>query len=181
LNAEYPDWRGLVRRHWHVIAMFALGGILAFAGAVYVFLWFVSNAQSSGMVPSMLGLWTMANLVTFIVYAVLWELLLIGVPIAIAAVIGWRWWKRIPREEWRGYRFSGRKRTSGGGGGSLLFFVAFCIKVFVDGKRNVPIATFTLDYVVGSIITILVLGLIIVGIPVTIGLAWWLSREPKKP
>ena len=67
MNAEYPDWRGLVRRHWHVIAMFALGGILAFAGAVYVFLWFVSNAQSSGMVPSMLGLWTMANLVTFIV------------------------------------------------------------------------------------------------------------------
>jgi len=133
------------------------------------------------MVPSILGLWTMANLVTFIVYAVLWELLLIGVPIAIAGVIGWRWWKRIPREEWRGYRFSGRKRTSGGGGASLLFFVAFCIKVFVDGKWNVPIATFTLDYVVGSIITILVLGLIIVGIPATIGLTWWISREPKKP
>lgn len=21
MNAEYPDWRGLVRRHWHVIAI----------------------------------------------------------------------------------------------------------------------------------------------------------------
>ena len=62
-----------------------------------------------------------------------------------------------------------------------MFFVAFCIKVFVDGKWNVPIATFTLDYVVASIITILVLGLIIVGIPATIGLTWWISREPKKP
>jgi hypothetical protein len=181
MSTEDSDWRGFMRRHWGAAAMFVLAVALAFIGAVYVFLWFVADAQSSGMVPGVLGLWTMANLVTFILYAVFWELLLIGVPIAIAAVVGWQWWKRLPEEERRGYHFGGRKRSEGGGGVSLLFFIAFCIKVFVDGKWNVPIATFTLDYVVGSMITILVWGLIMFGIPIAIGLTWWISREMKKP
>jgi hypothetical protein len=113
-------------------------------------------------------------------YAVFWELLLVGIPIVIAVVVGWRWWKRLPETE-RRFHFGGRKRSTGGGGGSLLLFIAFCIRVFVDGRWNVPIATFTLDYVVGSLITILVWGIIILGIPAAIGLTWWISREMKKP
>jgi len=181
MSKEDTDWRSFMRRHWRAAALLALAVSLAFIGAVYVFLWFAGNAQSSGMVPGTLGLWTMANLVSFILYAVFWELLLIGVPIAIAAVVAWQWWKRLPEEERRGYPFGGRKRSAGGGGVSLLFFIAFCIKVFVDGKWNVPIATFTLDYVVGSMITILVWGLVIFGIPIAIGLTWWIRREMKKP
>jgi len=182
MSTQDSGWRSFMRRHWGAIAIFVLAGALAFAGAIYVFLWFVGNAQSSGMVPSTLGLWTMANLVTFILYAVFWELLLIGVPMAIGALVGWLWWRRLPEEERLGYHFGGRSRSASGSGGvSLLFFIAFCIKVFIDGKWNVPIATFTLDYVVGSMITILVWGLIILGIPAAIALAWWISREMRKP
>jgi len=181
MSAQDSDWRGFMRRHWSAVAMFVLAAALAFIGAVYVFLWFVGNAQSSGIVPRVLGLWTMANLVTFILYAVFWELLLIGVPLAIAAVAAWQWWKRLPEKEWRGDQFGRRKRTAGGSGVSLLCFIAFCIKVFIDGKWNLPIATFTLDYVVGSMITILAWGLIIFGIPIAVGLIWWISREIKKP
>jgi hypothetical protein len=181
MSTEDSDWRGFMRRHWSAAAMFVLAVALAFIWAVYVFLWFVGNAQSSGMVPGILGLWTMANLVTFILYAILWELLLVGVPIAIVAVVGWQWWKRLPEEERRGDHFGGRKRSAGGGGVSLLFFIGFCVKVFIDGKWNVPIATFTLDYVVGSMITILVWGIIIFGIPIAVGLIWWISRGMKKP
>lgn len=169
-----------MKKHWRMATVFALGAALVFAGSVYVFLWFVGNAESSGQVPMTLGLWTMSHLVTFIVYAVLWELLLVGIPIAIAAVAGWQWWKRLPEPE-RKFHFGGRKRSTGGGGGSLLLFIAFCIKVFIDGRWNVPIATFTLDYIVGSMITILVWGIIILGIPAAIGLAWWISHEMKKP
>ena len=113
-------------------------------------------------------------------YAVFWELLLVGVPIAIVVVLVWLWWKRLPEEERRGGQFGGRKRSAGGGV-SLLFFIGFCLKVFIDGKWNVPIAAFSLDYVVGSLITILVWGVIIFGIPIAIGLIWWISREMKKP
>jgi hypothetical protein len=182
MSTGSSEWRNFVRRHWHAVATFVVAGALAFVGAIYVFLWFVGSAQSSGMVPVTLGLWTMGNLANFILYAIFWELLLIGVPAAIGVVVGWQWWKRLPDEERRGYHFGGRSRSAGGGGGaSLLFFIAFCIKVFVDGRWNVAIATFTLNYVVDSMITILVWGLIILGIPIAIGLTWWISREMKKP
>ncbi len=177
------DWRGFVRRHWEAVAAFVAAGALAFAGAVYVFLWFVANAQSSGMVPRTLGLWTMANLVAFTLYAVFWELLLVGAPVAIAAAAGWQWWwKRLPAEERRGYYLGRASRSTGGGGGaSLLFFIAFCIKLYIDGKWNTAIATFSVDYVVGSMVTILVWTLIVFGIPTVVALAWWLRREMRKP
>jgi hypothetical protein len=157
-----------------------VGVALAFAWAVYVFLWFVSGVQSSNLVPGTLGLWTIGTLVTFIVYAILWELLLVGIPVAIGGVLGWQWWRRLPETERMDYHVGGRKRATGGGGG-LLLFIVFCVKVYIDGKWNVPIASFTLDYVVGSLLIILVLGVIIVGIPAAIGLTWWIRRETKTP
>jgi fatty acid desaturase len=181
-GAEGSDWRRFTRRHLGVIAVLAVACVLAFAGAVYVFWWFAGNAQSTGLVPGTLGLWTMGNLVNFILYTIFWELLLVGIPVAVGAVIGWLWWKRLPEEERKGHHFGGRSRSAGGGSGvSFLFFIAFCVKVFIDGKWNAPIATFTLDYVVGSIITILEWGLVIFGIPGAIALAWWIRRETKKP
>jgi len=174
-------WR-FMRRHWRAVAIFVVACALALAGAVYVFLWFVKNAQSTGLVPASLGLWTMANLVTFILHAIFWELLLIGIPVAIGAVASWMWWRRLPDEERRGYHFFGRRsRTTGGSGGlSFLFFIAFCIKVYLDGKWNVAIATWTLNYVVDSMVLILEWALVIVGIPIAIGVIWWISHEARK-
>jgi hypothetical protein len=57
------DWSRFLRKHWKIFAVFVVATILAVAGAVYVFLWFTGNAQSTGLVPSTLGLWTMSHLV----------------------------------------------------------------------------------------------------------------------
>ncbi len=174
-------WKPFLRKHWNIVAIFVVASILAFAAAVYVFLWFVGQAQSTGLVPSTLNLWTMGHMVTFILYALFWELLFIGIPVGIGAVAGWQWWKRLPTEEKKEYHFGKRSRTTGGGGGvSLLFFIAFCIKVFIDGNWNVAISTWTLDYVVGSMITILIWTAIILGIPMAIGLIWWIHHEMNK-
>src|SRR5712692_764377 len=107
-GVEGSRGRRFMRKHWRAVAAFAVAVVLAAAGAVYVFLWFVENAQTTGLVPRTLGLWTMANLVTFILYAVFWELLLIAVPVAIGAVVAWQWWKRLPAEERTGYRLSAK-------------------------------------------------------------------------
>ena len=175
-------WKIFLRKHWSIVALFAVLAGLVFAGAVYVYLWFVGDAQASGLVPSSLGMWSMGNVVTFILHLIFWELLLIGIPVAIGAVIGWQWWKRLPEEEKKEYHFFGKRSrtTSGGSGISLLFFIAFCIKVYVDGKWDAAIATWTLDYVVNSMITILVWSLIIIGIPIAIGALWWLHHEITK-
>src|SRR5215510_12709810 len=92
-------WKRFARKHWRIVAVFAVLAVLVLVGSVYVFLWFVSNAQSSGLVPSLLGLWTMRNVVDFILHAIFWELLFIGIAVVIGGLIGWQWWKRLPSEE----------------------------------------------------------------------------------
>ena len=177
---EGYGWKRFMRRHWGIVVLFAAACILAVAGAVYVFWWFVGVAQSTNLVPSSLGLWTMGNLLAFILNAIFWELLLIGIPVVIGAVVAWLWWRRLPAEERIGYHFGKRGRSTGGSGGvSLLFFIAFLIKVYVDGKWDVPIGTFTLGYVVGSMITILVYVAVIFGIPAAIAATWWIRRKMK--
>ena len=175
-------WGKFLRKHWKIFAIFVLAIILAFVGAVYVFLWFVGNAQSTGLVSATLGMWTMNNLVMFILHAIFWELLLIGVPVIIGAVIGWQWWKRLPDEEKMEYHLFGKGSRSSRAGGAFspLLFIAFAIKVYVDGNWNTAISTYTLDYVVGSMITILIWIVAIFAIPAVIGIIWWIRHEMNK-
>lgn len=168
-----------MRRHPSAFAIFVLAGALVVAGAVCVFLWFVGDAQSTGLVPTTLGLWTMSEVVSFILHVIFWEILLVGVPVAIGAVTGWLWWRRLPYEERVGYHFGGRSRSAGGGGVSLLLFIAFCIKLYIDGKWNAPIGSLTVNYVVGSMVLILEWALVVFGIPASIVAIWWLSRKTK--
>jgi hypothetical protein len=176
------DWKRFIRKHWKVVAAFVVAGILAVIGAIYVFLWFTVDAQTTGLVPSILGLWSMANVVSFILHLIFWELLLIGIPVIIGAVVGWQWWKRIPEAEKNQYHLSGKPSRSRDAGGavSTLLFVAFAIKVYVDGNWNAAISTYTLDYVVGSIIIILIWIGAISAIPAVIGVVWWIRHETEK-
>jgi hypothetical protein len=186
-NKKEPEknaniWKKFMKTHWNMFIYWIITGILVVIGAILIFLWFIDIAKSTNLVPIILGQWSMGNLVTFILHLIFWELLIIGIPIAIAAIVGWIWWKRIPDEERKEYQFFGKRsrKENGGGGISFLFFVAFCIKVYIDGKWNIAIASWTLDYVVDSIISIIFWGAIIFGIPaIIIGLAW-LSYEIKK-
>ncbi len=176
------DWKKFLKKHRNIVVAVIIAGVLAFAAAIYVFWWFVGDAQSTGLVPSTLAQWTMANLVFFILHAIFWELILIGIPVAIGAVAGWQWWKRLPDEEKKEYRFFGKrsKTTGGGGGASALFFIAFVIKIYVDGNWNVAMSTWTINYVVGSMIAIIAWAALILGIPAAIVGIWWLGRQMKK-
>lgn len=177
------DWKRFLGRHWRIVALFVVAIILLLIGAIYVFLWFVGDAQSTGLVPSTLDQWTMGHLVSFILHLVFWELVFIGVPAVIGAVAGWQWWRRLPAEDKKAFRSSGKRSraANGGNGVSLLLFIAFAIKVSVDGNWNVPISAWTLDYVVDSMITILIWIAAIFGIPIAIGIVLWIRHEMKKP
>ena len=175
-------WKKFFKSHWKVAALFVVAVVLATVGAVYVYLWFVGEAQASAMVPSTLGLWAMGDVVTFMLHLILWELVIIGIPAGIGAVIGWQWWKKLPDEEKKEYHFFDKssRTTSGGSGISLLFFIGFCIKVFIDGNWDVAISAWPLDYVVESMITILIWSVIIFGVPMAIGAIWWIHHEITK-
>lgn len=179
IENDSDDWKKFLKKHWNMLAFWITAAILATIGAVLVFLWFVGDAQSTSLIPMLLAQWTINHLITFILHLLFWELILIGIPVAIAAIIGWLWWKKIPDVERDQYHFFGkRSRTENGGSGiSFLFFVVFCIKVYIDGNWNIPIATWTLDYVVDSTITILFWSAIVFGIPALIIGLIYLSRQ----
>ncbi len=181
--AESEDWRKFIREHWAMFAVFVVAGVLAFAGAVYVLWWFTESAQASGLVPSTLDFWTMNNVLMFVLHLIFWELVLVGIPVAVGAVLGWQWWKRLPEEERKRHKFGrGSRSRNAGGAISPLLFVVFAIKVYVDGNWNTAISTWTLDYVVDSMITILIWITAIFAIPAIVGLVWWVRHEmSKKP
>ena len=170
-----------VRKHWTAITVFVVAGIFAVAGAVYVFWWFTGNAQKINLVPSTLNLWTMNNMLWFILHLVFWELVLIGIPVAVGGVLGWQWWKRLPAEEKKEHMFGKRSRSRDVGGViSPLLSIAFAIKVYIDGNWNSAISSWTLDYVVGSMITILIWIAAIFAVPAIIGVIWWIRHEASK-
>jgi len=186
-EAELDDgneiWRRFLRKNWTAVAVFVAAAVLASISAVLVYLWVVGNAQSTGLVPSILAQWAMAHIVTFLLRLILWEILFIGIPVIVAALVGWPWWRRLPSEERKENRLFGtRSRATSGGGGSIsvLVFVAFCIKVFIDGKWNAPIASWTFDYLVYSLFWSVIWILIIFGIPIAFGIIWWISYKMKK-
>ncbi len=178
------DWKRFIRKHWVAFAAFVVGAVLAVAGAVYVFWWFTGNAQTVGLVPSALSAWSMGSLVTFFLHGIFWELILIGIPVAIGAVIGWQWWKHLPAEEKKAHMFGKHSKSRNAGGAfPTLLFIAFAIKVFVEGYWNVAFSNtsvWNLDYVVGSMITILIWIAAIATIPAIVGVVWWITHENKK-
>ena len=180
-------WKKFLRKHLKMLVIFIVAAIVVVAGAILVFLWFTGNAQATGLIPTTLGLWTMGSLVSFLLWLILWEFLLIGIPIIIAlAAIYFLWWKKLPSEEKeeyrRGHLFFGKhsKRSDGGNAISFIVFIGFIIKVYIDGKWNTSFATWTFDYLIYSILWIIIGIVIIFGIPVVLGGTWWIHREMKK-
>src|SRR2546425_9383006 len=157
-------WRKFLRRHWRMLVLFAAGAILVSTGAILVALWFVGDAQSTGLVPRTLGQWTMGSLVAFLLRLILWEFLLVGVPTILAAVAAWQWWKKLPGEEMSEFRFFDRRlrATRRGGSLSLPGLVAFFIQGFTGGKWDVGFAGLTFEFLVDSLLLGLILGFVII-------------------
>ena len=81
-------WKKFLRKHWNMLVYWIITAIIAAIGTILVYLWFVGDAQSTNLVPVTLGQWTMAHMITFILHLILWELLIIGIPVAITAIAG---------------------------------------------------------------------------------------------
>lgn len=184
---EDKVWKIFIKRHWKMFAIFVTIAIIAIIGAISVFRWFVGDAQSTGLVPEILGEWTIGYIVTFLLNLLLWEVLFIGIPVLIVVVaMILLWWKKLPEEERMEYRkghlFSGRssKISDAGGGISFLVFVFFVMKVWMDGNWDLAFATWKLNYLINSWITALIWVLIIFAIPIGLGIIWWIHNQIKK-
>jgi len=186
LESEEKIWKKFLRNHWKMLVLFVVAAILVITGAILVFLWFIGDAQATGLIPATLGLWAMGHLVTFLLHLIFWEILFIGIPVIITILaIYFLLWKKIPDDERKEYRrkhLFGKpsRRSDGGNAISFIVFVGLIIKVYLDGKWNTAFADWTFDYLVSSILWIFIVIVIIVGIPMALGGTWWLRCEMKK-
>ena len=186
VDNEEKIWKKFLNKHLQMFVLFIGIAIVAIIGAIYVFLWFVGDAQSTDLVPTILGSWTMGHLISFLLNLIFWEILIIGIPVIIViAAIYFLWWKQLPDAERKEYKkkhlFGKSSRTRDGGGiFSLFVFILFVIKVYLDGNWDLPFANWEFNYLVYSYLTVLIWILIIIGIPMLLGLIWWITSGRKK-
>ncbi len=185
-EAEEEIWKKFLRKHWKMVVIIAGAIVGAAIGAVFVFLWVKTTTVAATPALATLGNWTMGYGMTFFLSILLWEFLIIGLPlIAAVIVILILWWYKLPddeREEYKGdpKKKKSKKRRNGGSGISFVVFIVWLIIVFVDGLWNTPFSAWTLDDLIFSALWAWGWVLLIGGIPIAIGAIWWLRREVLK-
>jgi hypothetical protein len=173
-------WKEFVRRHAKFTVLM-VGGVAATAlAALSVFLWVVANVQASGLVPSVLGQWTVGHVLTFILNVILWELLLVASwVLPLAVIVFFRWFKNLPDEEWRGYRGARQRRRAAGGGGGISFFtgLVWFVIVWAEAKWTLALKDWTFNDLVYSWIAAGLVVFLVIGIPATIYVVWSLRKK----
>jgi hypothetical protein len=173
-------WKRFLRRHWKATSLL-IGGIAAAAiAALLVFLWVVADGQATGLVPVMIGEWTVGYLITFALTVILWEVVLVvSWVVPTALVIYFKWYRKLPEEERREYEGGPRRGRSAGGGSGFSFFVGliWLIIVWTTGKWNLTFQAWTVNDLVFSWLAAFLWVLLIAGVFGTIYVVWSLRRD----
>lgn len=172
-------WKKFVRRHGKATLSFIGAIAVAFTVALYVFLRVVADAQSTGLVPSMLGQWSVGYLFTFVLTLILWELvLMVSWAGPVAAVVYFQWYRKLPEEERKEYEGRPRRgRTGESGGFSFFVGMVWLIIVWTTGRWNLAFQAWTLNDLVFSLLAAFLWVLLIAGILGAIYVIWSLKKD----
>ncbi|GAG25875.1 unnamed protein product, partial [marine sediment metagenome] len=77
-------WTRKIKEHWKAFTVFIIGCAVALAGAILVLFWFIETSPIGAMGTATIGEWTLAWIWEFFIFLVLWELLIVGIPVAVA-------------------------------------------------------------------------------------------------
>ena len=172
-KGNYSDgefWKRKIKEHWKVFTAFIAGCVAATLGALLVLFWFIETSPIGAMGTATIGEWTLAWTWEFFIFLILWELLIVGIPVGVAfGVGGYLWWNRFSAEEkaefkgrWRG------QRTAEGGGFGFFMFIAYSIYIYINGDFFTPLGDYPYRYWVDSWFLTLAWLLVIFGIPAAI-------------
>lgn len=180
MNDEFMDekQKRFLKRHWKMTIVFATLFAAAISAAILVFLWFVGIAQSTSLVPSTIGQFSIGSLVLFIFHAIFWELLLVvsWVLVAVAIIIV-KWYKTLPEEERDGWPKRGKREESDAFG--FFIGIAWLIVVWLDGRWNLAFDSWTLNDWVYSGLAACGWVFLIFGIPMALYFIWFIMNERK--
>lgn len=182
-------WKKFLKKHWLISLIIAAAVASAVIGAICVFLWRTTGSEAVLKYPQTLDLWTVGYIITLILDVILYEFLIIGLPVIAGAILVYfLWWNKLPPEEKQEYskppkQQGTQKRVSRGRGSGifgLLITITWLIIIYVDGNWNRPFQLWNYTYLIYSGLAAILWDLLIFGIPAAIFLIWWLSRELKK-
>ena len=163
-------WKRKIQEHWKLFTVFIIGCVAAIAGALLVLFWFIETSPIGAMGTATVGEWTLAWIWEFFIFLILWELLIVGIPIGVALGLSWYfWWKKISageKAEFKG-RWRGRGTAEGGGFGFGMF-IAYSIYMYINGDFFTPFGDYPYTYWVYSWFHTLAWLLVIFGIPTAI-------------
>lgn len=169
-------WKNFFRRHWKATLLMIVGIVLAIAVAIFVFLGVVADAQSTGLVPAMLGEWTVGYSVIFVLTLVFWELVLVGSWVfPIALITYFVWYKRLPSKERKEYeRNCGKSKNNCM---SILATLIWLVIVRMGGKWDLAFQSWTFnDWVFSWLAAGLWVLLIFVALG-TVFVVWSLAKK----
>jgi len=167
-----------LKRHWKMTIVFAVVFAGAVIGALLVFLWLVATAQTRGLVPAVLGQWSIGYVITFILHLIFWELVLVGSWVfPLVLVMIFRWYRILPEEEREGWPRRGRREGSDAFG--FLVGVTWLIVVWLDGRWNLAFESWTFTDLVYSWLSAVLWDLLILGVPIALYFIWWIRKEMK--
>jgi hypothetical protein len=177
-NEEFLDeeQKRFLKKHWKMAIVIAIIAVAALIVAVLVFLWFIETAQASGLVPSVLGEFSIGYLITFLLHMIFWELVLVGSwLLVVVLVILFRWYLKLPEEDRREKTKRGRREE----GDAFGFFITiiWLIITWVEGRWDLAFNSWTLNDWVFSWLAALFWVMLIIGIPIAIFFLYWVKTE----
>ena len=165
-------WSNFIKRHWKAFIIFVIGCIAALAGVIMVLFWFMETSSIGAMGTATIGEWSVAWIWLFLLYLIFWEVVIVGIPVAIAFGVGWYlFWKRLSDTEKIEFKERDKKKHHGSsvsGGFSFVMFIAFSLYLYLIGEINTPLGDHPYSYWVYTFFTALGWLLLIAGIPAVI-------------
>ena len=171
-----------ITRHSGMTLLMILVTAVAVITAIFVYLGVVGDTQATGLVPSMLGQWTVGYLVIFILNLILWELVYVGswlIPVVL--IIYFLWYKKLPDKERKEYEGGRRRKTEEGSGFSCFVGLIWLVLVWIGDKWNIAFQEWTFNDWVYSWLAACLWGLLVVCILGGMYVIWCLTRKiPEK-
>ena len=179
-EVQIESWKKIVKEYWKYLIFIALGIVGAIIGAIFVGRWFVIEAQAVGLVPQLINQWTVGCVITFLLHLLLWEFVIIGIPVIVSAIVLIKIaMRRVPEGETPKREPKPRdKRFRWGlirGGFIFLTPLVWLFTVFNDNMWNIEFQFWNFDYLAFSAIHAIIITLVVVGIPTAIYAIVWIN------
>lgn len=172
INEDEKFWLQKIKQHFPVFMLAVISIVIAIIGAIIVFVWHMETSPIGNQGEATIGQWTLAWVWTFFIVLILWELLFVGTPAAIAACLFYYfWWNNLPAEEKAEIKNREKKDKrvrNGTGAFNILLFIAYSIYMLINGYFSTPFGDMPYTFWIYACFYTMAWLLIIFGIPAAI-------------